>query len=82
MKDRNNNDGPTVMELKDTDKYVRDIHSKALLPTSRNEADEYEAKRAALLAQRNRVEKMEERISGLESKMDIIINLLTAADKK
>ena len=78
---KENNDVPVVMELNDTDKYVRDVHSKALLPTNRNEADEYQAKRAALLAQRNRVENMEARINGLESKVDLILQLLTA-DKK
>ena len=67
---------PDTMELKDTDKYVRQMGSKALLPTSRAEAIEYEQKRKLLLEQRNRLDKVEEKLGSLEQKFDRVLNIL------
>jgi hypothetical protein len=65
-----------VMELKDTDKYVRQIGSKALLPTSRSEALEYEQKRRLLLGQQQRLNDLETKLNSMEAKVDKLLNMM------
>lgn len=67
---------PSVMELKDTDKYVRQVGSKALLPTSRKEAMEYEQKRRLLQGQQQRLTNLEEKMDAVEAKVDKLLNML------
>jgi hypothetical protein len=67
---------PNLMELKDTDKYVRQIGSKALLPSSNQEALEYEQKRKLILDQRKRLDAVEEKLGSLEQKFDRMLSLL------
>ena len=67
---------PDVMTLQDTDKYVRQVGSKALLATDLSEVSDYEAKRKVLLAQRNKMETLENRMGSLEQKFDQVLELL------
>jgi hypothetical protein len=74
----------TVVAIKDNNKLVRDIHSKAVLNTDRNGLNEYLMKRE--LAKKEIFEKTEtkERLAKLENDMQDIKNLLIeiAASRK
>lgn len=70
------------MNLKDTDKYLRQVGSKALIMVDRNTAAEYEQKRKVLLEQKQRQQKLEEKIELLEEKFDKILSVLTNISEK
>jgi BMFP domain-containing protein YqiC len=73
---------PALINLKDTDKYSRQIGSKALVMVDRREAIEYEQKRKVLLEQKNRQTNMEKRIEALEEKFDKVLDVLNVISKK
>lgn len=78
----NNISDSTLMNLKDTDKYLRQVGSKALIMVDRNTAAEYEQKRKVLLEQKQRQQKLEEKIELLEEKFDKILSVLTNISEK
>lgn len=78
----NNISDSTLMNLKDTDKYLRQVGSKALVMIDRNTAAEYEQKRKVLLEQKQRQQKLEEKIELLEEKFDKILSVLTNISEK
>ena len=67
---------PELMDLKDTDKYKRQIGSKALIATNVQEAREYEHKRQLLLNQKNRMDNIENRLGQLEKNVNLILDIL------
>lgn len=72
----------SLMDLKDTDKYLRQIGSKALIMVDNREAREYEEKRRSVLEQKNRQQNLEKKIELLEEKFDKILNSLEFISKK
>jgi BMFP domain-containing protein YqiC len=75
-------DDTSLMCLKDTDKYLRQIGSKALIMIDKNTANEYEEKRKVLLEQRRKQENIEKKIELLEEKFDNILSVLSSISKK
>lgn len=72
----------SLMDLKDTDKYLRQIGSKALIMVDNREAKEYEEKRRSILEQKNRQQNLEKKIELLEEKFDKILSSLEFISKK
>lgn len=65
-----------TVDLTDTDKYKRQIGSKALLMTDRREATEYETRRRVLLDQKKRQEQLESRLTDMETKVDRLLDMM------
>lgn len=75
---------PDLMEMKDTEKYQRQMGSKALVMTSMIEKKNYETAVRAVIEERKRREAVEQRINtveaqlnNLDSKLDKISELLS-----
>jgi BMFP domain-containing protein YqiC len=73
---------PSLMLLKDTDKYLRQVGSKALVMIDRKTANEYEEKRKVLLEQKQRQQTIEKKIEALEEKFDTILGVLNKIFEK
>lgn len=67
----------SVVAIKDNDKLVRDINSKAILNTDRNGLQEYYAKRELLKQEKEEKQETKQRLAKLESDMQDIKRLLT-----
>ncbi len=65
-----------LMDLKDNDKYARQIGSKALIMTDRKEALEYEHKRRLLTGQKQRMDALEDRVGSVEKKLSRALDIL------
>lgn len=72
----------TLISLKDTDKYLRQVGSKALVMVDRNAAIEYEEKRKVLQEQKDRQKNIERKIEELEEKFDKILSVLNNISEK
>jgi BMFP domain-containing protein YqiC len=70
------------MDLKDSDKYHRQIGSKALIMTSPVEKNNYETARRVALEKKRQQDAIEERVGALESKVDTMLDILIRLDKK
>jgi BMFP domain-containing protein YqiC len=72
----------TLIRLNDTDKYLRQVGSKALVMIDKRAATEYEEKRKVLVEQKNRQQNLEKKIELLEEKFDKILSVLNNISKK
>lgn len=70
------------MELKDSDKYSRQVGSKALVMTDSRTASEYEEKRRVLMEQKNRQKNLEQKVEALEEKFNAILSVLNHISEK
>ena len=75
---------PDLMEMKDTEKYQRQMGSKALVMTSMVEKKNYETAVRAVIEEKKRREAIEQRVNtvetqlnNLDSKLDKITDLLS-----
>lgn len=73
---------PTLIELKDSDKYSRQVGSKALVMTDSRTASEYEEKRRVLMEQKNRQKNLEQKVEALEEKFNAILSVLNHISEK
>jgi len=76
-----NLDSTELMDLKDTDKYARQIGSKALIMTDSNIVTDYEERRQRLLAERKKQEAVETRVELLEIKFDSMLDILKRIER-
>lgn len=75
-------DSPELMDMKDTDKYARQIGSKALIMTDSREVSDYEEKRQRLLAEKKKQAAVESRVEILEVKFDGMLDILKRIERK
>lgn len=75
-------DSPDLMDMKDTDKYARQVGSKALIMTDSREVTDYEERRQKLLAERKKQEGVESRVELLEIKFDGMLDILKRIERK
>lgn len=73
---------PSLINLKDSDKYSRQIGSKALVMIDRKVAIEYEEKRKVLLDQKQKQRALEKKIEALEEKFDTMLGVLNKISEK
>ena len=66
----------SIVAIKDHNKLVRDVHSKAVLNTDRNALQEYYAKRDMIKKEQEEKSETKMRLAKLESDMQDIKNLL------
>jgi len=66
----------SIVAIKDNNKLVRDVHSKAVLNTDRNALQEYYAKRDMIKKEQEEKSETKMRLAKLESDMQDIKNLL------
>ena len=70
------------MELKDSDKYYRQIGSKALIMTSPVDKKNYEDARRVALEKRRREEELANRVDQVEQKMEKMLGILERMESK
>ncbi len=73
---------PTLIDLKDTDKYSRQIGSKALVMIDAKVASDYEEKRRVLMEQKTRQKNLEQKVEALEEKFEAILTVLNRISEK
>ena len=66
----------SIVAIKDNQKLVRDVHSKAVLNTDRNALQDYYAKRDMIKKEQEEKSETKMRLAKLESDMQDIKNLL------
>jgi hypothetical protein len=66
----------STIAIKDNNKLIRDVHSKAVLNTDRNALQEYYAKRNIIKKEQEEKTETKIRLAKLESDMQDIKNLL------
>jgi BMFP domain-containing protein YqiC len=77
-----NINSPELMELKDSDKYYRQIGSKALIMTSPVDKKNYEDARRVALEKRRREEELANRVDQVEQKMEKMLGILERMESK
>lgn len=70
------------MELKDSDKYYRQIGSKALIMTSPVDKKNYEEARRVALEKRRREDELANRVDQVEQKMEKMLGILERMESK
>jgi len=73
---------PDLMDLKDSDKYHRQIGSKALIMTSPVEKNNYETARRVALEKRQRENELAARVDSVEQKMEKMLGILERMESK
>ncbi len=66
----------SIVAIKDNQKLVRDVHSKAVLNTDKNALNEYYAKREMIKKEQEEKSETKMRLAKLESDMQDIKDLL------
>lgn len=70
------------MELKDSDKYYRQIGSKALIMTSPVDKKNYEEARRVALEKKRREDELANRVDQVEQKMEKMLGILERMESK
>jgi len=73
---------PELMNLKDNDKYFRQIGSKALIMTSPVEKHNYEEARRIALEKKRREDELTARVDSVEQKMEKMLGILERMESK
>lgn len=73
---------PDLMDLKDSDKYHRQIGSKALIMTSPVDKKNYEEARRVALEKRQRENELVSRVDSVEQKMEKMLSILERLEDK
>lgn len=77
-----NINSPELMELKDSDKYYRQIGSKALIMTSPVDKKNYEEARRVALEKKRREDELANRVDQFEQKMEKMLGILERMESK